>query len=83
MTFEETIQHAAKAILGHRQRSGLTMLGILIGIASVILLTSIGEGTRLYILNEFTQFGTNLVAINPGRVETTGIPGAAGERRIP
>ncbi|MBD3163002.1 MAG: FtsX-like permease family protein [Candidatus Eisenbacteria bacterium] len=54
------------------------MLGILIGIASVILLTSIGEGTRLYILNEFTQFGTNLVAINPGKVETTGIPGAVG-----
>ncbi len=43
------------------------MLGILIGIASVILLTSIGEGTRVYILDQFTQFGTNLVAINPGR----------------
>ena len=78
MTFEDVLQHALRAIRGHRQRSLLTMLGILIGIASVILLTSIGEGTRLYVLSEFTQFGTNLVAINPGKVETTGIPGALG-----
>ncbi len=54
------------------------MLGILIGIASVILLTSIGEGTRHYILSEFTQFGTTLVAVNPGRIETSGLPGALG-----
>jgi len=66
------------AVLSHRLRSALTMLGILIGIASVILLTSIGEGTRRYILAEFTQFGTNLLAINPGKVQTTGLPGVLG-----
>ena len=54
------------------------MLGILIGIASVILLTSIGEGTRQYILGEFTQFGTNLLQIAPGKTTTTGQPGALG-----
>jgi putative ABC transport system permease protein len=54
------------------------MLGILIGIASVILLTSIGEGTRQYMIGEFTQFGTDLIAINPGRTETTGISAAVG-----
>ena len=63
---------------GHRLRSTLSMLGIAIGIAAVILLTSIGEGTRRYLLAEFTQFGTNLLAINPGKVETTGIPGIFG-----
>jgi putative ABC transport system permease protein len=78
MTFEDSIRHAAHAILRHRQRSALTMLGITIGIASVILLTSIGEGTRIYILREFTQFGTNLVGINPGKTETTGFPGGLG-----
>jgi putative ABC transport system permease protein len=62
----------------HRLRSGLTMLGILIGIASVILLTSIGEGTRSYVLSEFTQFGTTLAAVTPGRIQTTGAPGALG-----
>jgi putative ABC transport system permease protein len=78
MIFEDVLRNAWRAIWGHRQRSALTMLGILIGIASVILLTSIGEGTRVYVLNEFTQFGTNLVAVNPGKMETSGIPGALG-----
>jgi putative ABC transport system permease protein len=78
MIFEDVVRHAWRAIMGHRQRSALTMLGITIGIASVILLTSIGEGTRLFMLAEFTQFGTNLVAINPGKIETSGIPGALG-----
>lgn len=52
------------------------MLGIVIGIASVILLTSIGEGTRRFILAEFTQFGTNLLAVTPGKIKTTGMPGS-------
>jgi putative ABC transport system permease protein len=63
---------------GHRLRSFLSTLGIAIGIAAVILLTSIGEGTRRYLLAEFTQFGTNILAINPGKVETAGIPGVFG-----
>jgi putative ABC transport system permease protein len=69
---------ALRAILQHRLRSALSMLGIAIGIASVILLTSIGEGTRRYMIAQFTQFGTNLLAINPGKSETVGVPGALG-----
>jgi len=62
------------AISAHRLRSALTMLGIVIGIASVILLTSIGEGTRRFILSEFSQFGTNILGVEPGNVRTTGMP---------
>jgi len=51
---------------GHRTRSFLSTLGVAIGIAAVILLTSIGEGTRRYLLAEFTQFGTNILEISPG-----------------
>ena len=69
---------ALKAISSHRLRSVLSTVGIAIGIASVVLLTSIGEGTRLYMISQFTQFGTNLIAINPGKAETVGIPGALG-----
>jgi len=76
--FEDAARHAWKGVAGNRERSVLTMLGILIGIASVILLTSVGEGTRSHIISEFSQFGTNLIAVNPGRVETTGLPGALG-----
>jgi putative ABC transport system permease protein len=44
----------------------------------VILLTSIGEGTRVYVLGQFTQFGTNIIAVNPGKSKTLGIPGVLG-----
>ncbi len=64
------------SIAAHRLRSLLTMLGIVIGIASVILLTSLGEGTRAYLVSEFTQFGTNVMAIHRGRTTTGGVPGA-------
>jgi len=72
----DVVRLAWGAVAAHRLRSALTMLGILIGIASVILLTSIGEGARLFILSEFTQFGTNLLSVNPGKTMTTGQPGA-------
>jgi len=74
----ELVRLSLRAIVAHRMRSILSMLGIGIGIASVILLTSIGEGTRLFMLGQFTQFGTNLLAINPGKAETIGVPGALG-----
>lgn len=74
----ELVKVSVRAIIAHRLRSGLSMLGIAIGVASVILLTSIGEGTRLYMVGQFTQFGTNVLAINPGKAETIGLPGALG-----
>jgi putative ABC transport system permease protein len=78
MNTRDLLRLAWQSVWFHRQRSLLTMLGILIGIASVILLTSIGEGTRRYVLSEFTQFGTTLAAVSPGKIETTGLPGALG-----
>jgi len=70
----DAIALAWGAISAHRLRSTLTVLGIVIGIASVILLTSIGEGTRRFVLSEFSQFGTNVLGVEPGNVRTTGIP---------
>jgi putative ABC transport system permease protein len=69
---------ALGAIAGHRLRSALSALGVTIGVAAVVLLTSLGEGTRDYIVSQFTQFGTSLIAITPGKVETLGIPGVLG-----
>ena len=76
MKNRDLFQLAASAIQAHRQRSGLTALGIAIGIAAVVLLTSIGEGLHRYMLAEFTQFGTHLVAVTPGKTNTTGFSGA-------
>ena len=63
---------AAGALRGHRLRSTLSLLGVAIGVASVILLTSLGEGARLYVSGEFLALGSNLLIIYPGKNETTG-----------
>ncbi|MBC7455283.1 MAG: ABC transporter permease [Massilia sp.] len=63
---------ALRALLAQRLRSFLTLLGIGVGTAAVILLTSIGEGIHRFVLAEFTQFGTNIVSISPGKVKTSG-----------
>ena len=68
----DSLHLAWRAITAHRLRSFLTLLGIAVGIAAVILLTSIGEGIHRFVLSEFTQFGTNLINIAPGKVKTSG-----------
>jgi putative ABC transport system permease protein len=78
MSGGDLFRFAGASVLAHRLRSALTMLGIVIGIASVILLTSLGEGVRQYILSEFMQFGTNLLQITSGRITTGGIPTPMG-----
>jgi putative ABC transport system permease protein len=74
----DLLRLCAGAVFAHRLRSALSMLGIAIGIAAVILLTSIGEGTRSYVLTQFTQFGTNILGVHPGKEETLGVPHALG-----
>jgi putative ABC transport system permease protein len=74
MVLADSSHYALQAIVAHRMRSLLTMLGIAVGIAAVILLTSIGEGVHRFVLAEFTQFGTNVVGIAPGKTKTGGAP---------
>lgn len=74
MDLRDAIRLAARAVTAQRLRSFLTLLGIAVGIASVILLTSIGEGIHRYVLGEFSQFGTNVVTIAPGKTKTGGAP---------
>ncbi len=74
----DTLLIGLGAMRSHRLRSALSMLGVAIGITAVILLTSIGEGTRRFMMTEFTQFGTNVMQVAPGKTETTGMPGVLG-----
>ena len=75
MYLQDFIQLTLNGVRSQRMRSFLTALGIAVGIGSVVLLTSLGEGLHRFMLAEFTQFGTNLVAINPGKVTTHGMSG--------
>jgi putative ABC transport system permease protein len=72
MVLRELIGFTTRSAASHRLRSALTALGIGIGVAAVVLLTSIGEGLHRYVLTQFTQFGTNIIGINPGRSTTFG-----------
>ena len=72
----ELLRFSLATLRGHRLRTILSMLGIAIGVGAVILLTSLGEGARRYMVFEFAQFGTNMLQVSPGKTETHGVPGA-------
>lgn len=74
MSWRDFLTLSARALVAQRLRSFLTLLGIAVGIAAVILLTSIGEGIHQFVLAEFTQFGTNVIEIAPGKKGARGGP---------
>ena len=74
----DLVRLSSGAMSGHPLRSVLSILGIAIGVAAVIMLTSLGEGARRYMVSEFSQFGTDVLAVNPGKSKTHGVPGAFG-----
>ena len=74
MIAADAARYAWGAIAAQRTRSALTLAGIAVGIAAVILLTSIGEGIHRFVLGEFTQFGTNVITATPGKTRTGGSP---------
>ncbi len=72
MRIADVVRLTTGSVVSHRLRAALTALGIAIGVTAVVLLTSIGEGVHRYVLAEFTQFGTNIILISPGKTETFG-----------
>ncbi|HVS01834.1 MAG TPA: ABC transporter permease [Thermoanaerobaculia bacterium] len=79
MTVPEAARFAWQALAAHRLRTLLSLLGMSIGVAAVVILTALGEGAKRYVLGEFASLGSNLLIVVPGRSETTGsIPGLGG-----
>jgi len=76
MLNRDYLRFSLNSVKARRSRSGLTALGIAVGIAAVLLLTSMGEGLHRFMMSEFSQFGTNLIGINPGKRTTAGVSGA-------
>lgn len=75
----DVIGFAWRSFGGHGLRTVLSLLGVSVGVAAVVVLTSIGEGARSYVLDEFSSLGSNLLIVVPGKTETTGaLPGVGG-----
>ena len=68
----DLFRFSAGGLRGHRLRTILSLLGVAIGVASVVMLTSLGEGARLYVTGEFASLGSNLLIVIPGKTETLG-----------
>ena len=66
MTVVSVARLAFKSIMLNKSRSFLTMLGVIIGVGSVVLLTSIGTGLQAYVTDQFASLGTNILYVVPG-----------------
>jgi putative ABC transport system permease protein len=75
MRIADALQWISRSLSAGKLRTGLTALGIAIGISAVILLTAIGEGLRVYVMDSFSQFGSRIVKVTPGKNQTMGMAG--------
>ena len=68
----DILAYTWSALIRHRLRTVLMLIAMTIGVASILVLTALGEGARRYVINEFATLGTNLVIVIPGKTETKG-----------
>ncbi len=78
MNWTETARSALDSLIERRTRSALTMLGILIGIAAVILTVGLGEGAQSRVSSAISALGTNMLIVTPGSVTTGAVRGGLG-----
>ncbi|HEY5256988.1 MAG TPA: ABC transporter permease [Candidatus Baltobacteraceae bacterium] len=78
MNLKATIRLAMQALIRNKARSMLTMLGIVIGVAAVIVTVAIGVGARTSVQSSINSLGSNLIIVQPGSVTTSGARGGFG-----
>ncbi|MGB8648691.1 MAG: ABC transporter permease, partial [Anaerolineae bacterium] len=78
MNIWESTRIALRSLGANKMRAGLTMLGIIIGVAAVIALVSIGQGAQQAITSQIDSIGTNLLFVRPGSSQQGGVRGAQG-----
>ena len=72
MRTADVIHYTWTALARHRWRTILMLVAMTIGVASILVLTALGEGARRFVVNEFATLGTNLIIVIPGKTETKG-----------
>ena len=78
MLFTELIKMAALSLVANKLRTLLTMLGIIIGVAAVISMVSVGMGVRSNVVDSISRLGSNMLIVMPGSSNRGGVRGAAG-----
>ena len=78
MLFTELLKMAALSLVANKLRTLLTMLGIIIGVASVVSLVAVGMGVRQNVTDSISRLGSNMLVISPGSANRTGVRGGAG-----
>src|SRR4051812_32532314 len=73
MTIVETVRTALRALAANKMRALLTMLGMIIGVAAVISLMSVGRGAQAAVTERIQGLGTNLLFIRPGSTQQGGV----------
>ncbi|RDV28924.1 ABC transporter permease [Alteromonas aestuariivivens] len=75
MTALDALKWIKTSVLAGRSRNLLTMLGFAVGVSAVTVLAAMGESVKQFVLAEFTQFGSHIVAVSPGSEQTLGVGG--------
>ena len=78
MNIVESFRIAMRSLGANKMRAGLTMLGVIIGVAAVIALVSIGRGMSAAVTAQVESIGTNLLFVRPGSSQQGGVRGAEG-----
>lgn len=73
---KELLKTALSSLFANKTRSFLTMLGIIIGVFAVVTLISIGQGIQNFVTSRFSNLGSNLIFVAPGKLDLRGDPGA-------
>lgn len=73
MSLLEGIRAAVLSIASNKMRSGLTTLGVIIGVAAVVIIVAIGEGANLQVSAQIERLGSNLLVVTPGRIREPGV----------
>jgi putative ABC transport system permease protein len=73
MSASDSLAFVGRVLFRHPLRTSLVLLAVAVGVASVVILTSLGDSARRYVSDEFASLGTHLLVVTPGRNETAGI----------
>ena len=74
MNFLSSVKLSLNCLRANKKRAFLTILGIIIGVGSVIVIMSVGAGAQSLLVNEISSFGSNLFGITPGAADENGPP---------